>query len=328
MTLKELPADEIAPNPRNPRQHFDEDALAELTESIREQGLLQAVLVRPTDEGDGYELVHGERRLRAVKELGWDTIRAEIRDLGDKEALEVSITENLQREDVSPIEEARGVAALIEEFDLTQAEAAQKIGKSRSHVANQLGLLNLPDLLQRSVLHKTLSPWQARTLNSVWGEYWLWDLTVDHGLSVTELREVISDLKQGREFVYVEREWPIDALKDDLWNAEDEGELLGLDEEEEVFSIATDEFHQFHLWAKQHIDGYDRSLDHDDKYEMRPVVCDMTSMQVVNGYTRVRMADEHGYDGDMKVKMTWPRRIFEWGRVLEGGDTSNSEADD
>lgn len=326
--MTEIPVAEISPNPRNPRERFDEGRIEELADSINEQGLLNPVLVRPRD--DGYELVHGERRVRATEKLGGEKIRAEIRDLGDKEALEISITENLQREDVNPIEEARGFQSLIDEFDLTQAEAAEQLGKSRSHVANQLGLLNLPDELQSHVLHKTISPWMARTLNSVWGEYWLLDLVWDHDLSVTEAREIIDGFENGKEYASVTRDRPITVFEDSLSSTEELAELLDLsDERRELWASA--EYHEWRHWAHQNIDGVDPLIpgldnipgrepqpgDHreEDKLDItpQPVVYDVSLQKIVAGYHRINLAREHyDYEGDIRVEYRHPRRFFEW----------------
>jgi ParB-like chromosome segregation protein Spo0J len=269
--------------------------------------------VRPRD--DGYELVHGERRLRAHEKLGEETIEAEIREMGDKEALEASIVENLQREDVNPIEEAEGIDSLIEEFDLTQAEAAEKLGKSRSHISNQLGLLNLPDELQRYVLCKTLTPWEARTLNSVWGEYWLLDLTFDHGLSVSELREIIDELKNGATFATVLRKRPITAFEDSLASTEELAKKQDLDEEERK-QLEDSETTHYRLWANENIDGFDVQLpDYDEKIDTtpKPVTYDVLSQKVVSGYRRIKLAlDHHDYDGDIRVEFHHHRSIFEW----------------
>ena len=323
--MKELPVADIFPNPRNPRQYFDEDKVAELAESIREQGLLQPVLVRPVD--DGYELVHGERRLRATKKLDRDTIKAEIRDLDDKAALEISITENLQREDVNPVEEARGYESLIDEFDLTQAEAAEKLGVSRSHISNQLGLLKLPEYLQQSVLYKTLSPWQARTLNSVWGEYWLFDLTIDRGLSVNELREVIDQLERGSENITVTRDIPAKALEDCVVT------FVDLDERgyehETICDIKSEEIHQWHLWARNNIDGYDEEWydGRDDEFEVTSVVFHVVEGEVLRGSIQIQRALEEGYDGKMEVDLMFPRDIFEWDKRVPARSSTDEEAE-
>jgi ParB family chromosome partitioning protein len=141
---KRLPVDFIIANRANPRRTFDEDQLEELTNSIREKGVMSPLLVRPTDDPNIFELIAGERRWRASQRAGLHDVPVIIRDVDDKEALELAIIENVQRADLNPLEEALGYAQLIEQFDYTQQDLAQVIGKSRSHVANTLRLMKLP----------------------------------------------------------------------------------------------------------------------------------------------------------------------------------------
>jgi ParB family chromosome partitioning protein len=153
--LRELPLELIAPNPRQPRRRFDEEGLRGLAASVGERGLLQPVLVRPT-AGGGYELVAGERRLRAARMAGLQTIPAVVRERADAETLELALIENMAREDLSPIEEARACAALVDELGLTREEVATRVGRSRVAVSNLMRLLDLPEeaieLLQRGAL--------------------------------------------------------------------------------------------------------------------------------------------------------------------------------
>src|SRR3954447_24076699 len=142
--LRDIPVGLIAPNPEQPRRHFDEATLAALAESIRQRGILQPVLVRPV-AGGTYELVAGERRWRAAGLAGLDTIPALVRARDDAQALEVALIENMAREDLNPIEEARACAALVEELGLTREEVGRRIGRSRVAVSNLLRLLDLPD---------------------------------------------------------------------------------------------------------------------------------------------------------------------------------------
>jgi len=139
---EELQVDQIRPSPYQPRRHFDEEALAELSQSIRTQGLLQPVVVRKLAQG-GYELIAGERRLRAVQLAGLKTIPAVIKTVSDKQASALALIENVQREDLSALEEAMGLARLRDEFELTQQQIADAVGKSRVAIANLLRLLNL-----------------------------------------------------------------------------------------------------------------------------------------------------------------------------------------
>src|SRR3954469_11715906 len=142
--LREIPVELIAPNPRQPRNHFDEATLAGLAESVRHRGILQPVLVRPV-AGGTYELVAGERRWRAAGLAGLETIPALVRETDDAQALEVALIENMAREDLNPVEEARACAALVEDLGLTREEVGRRIGRSRVAVSNLLRLLDLPD---------------------------------------------------------------------------------------------------------------------------------------------------------------------------------------
>lgn len=153
--LRELPLELIAPNPRQPRRRFDEDSLQGLAASVGERGVLQPVLVRPKP-GGSYELVAGERRLRAARLAGLQTIPAVVRERADAETLELALIENMAREDLSPVEEARACAALVDELGLTREEVASRVGRSRVAVSNLMRLLDLPEeaieLLQRGAL--------------------------------------------------------------------------------------------------------------------------------------------------------------------------------
>jgi ParB family chromosome partitioning protein len=153
--LRRIPVGEVHPNPRQPRRSFDEEALQGLAGSLSETGVLQPVLVRPR-AGGGYELVAGERRWRAARIAGLETIPAIVREGGDTMALELALVENMAREDLNPIDEARACAALVEELDLTREDVAARVGRSRVAVSNLIRLLDLPDealeLLERGVL--------------------------------------------------------------------------------------------------------------------------------------------------------------------------------
>ncbi|MGH7699174.1 MAG: ParB/RepB/Spo0J family partition protein, partial [Gemmatimonadales bacterium] len=155
-SLVELPLSAIHPNPFQPRQDVDPAALEELKASIRQAGLLQPVVVRPLAENGGYQIIAGERRLRAVQALGWEKIPAVKRDVDDRTVLTLALIENLQRDDLSPVDEARGYERLIAEFSLTQQDVADAVGRDRSTVANALRLLKLPapvlDMLHEGLL--------------------------------------------------------------------------------------------------------------------------------------------------------------------------------
>ncbi|MDI3327754.1 MAG: ParB/RepB/Spo0J family partition protein [Alicyclobacillaceae bacterium] len=163
--VSQIPIDELRPNPYQPRREFAEEKLAELVESVREHGILQPLIVR---QGlSGYEIVAGERRFRAAKRAGLSTVPAVVRDLTDRQVMEIALIENLQREDLNPIEIAEAYATLMKEFSLTQEMLAERVGQSRSHVANMLRLLNLPPEVREHVSRGTLSMGHARALLSL-----------------------------------------------------------------------------------------------------------------------------------------------------------------
>lgn len=329
-----VPVEAVSPNPQNPRVRVDEVKVDELVDSIAEVGLLQPVLVRPdpNSDEDGYEVVHGTRRLHAVERLGHDTIRAEIRELSDREALEVAITENLQREDVSPIAEARSYQALIDEFGLTQAQAAERLGTSQSHISNRLKLLDLPDRLQDDILRKIFSPWQARELDRVWGTYWLYDLALDWELSVRQLRQVIDDLERGTEYVSLTTEWTADEL-DEYWgraptdastDAEaDANPKAFLDVDGNPVTTHSSELgHAFH-WMHRTLDDYEAPIERFEKTDPQPIIFWWEGKRILLGYTRLSLAESKGYTGTFEVKTIFHRSLFEWHPVEQ--DTAGED---
>ena len=159
---REIPVTAIRPNPYQPRDAFDEQALGALADSIREVGLLQPVLVRPA--GDGFELIAGERRWRAAQRVGLQTIPALVRETDDNTALEQALVENLQRDDLNPLEEAAAYQQLIEDFHLTHEQVASRMGKSRAAISNTLRLLQLPPSIQRALREGQLTMGHARAL--------------------------------------------------------------------------------------------------------------------------------------------------------------------
>jgi len=161
--LADIPTSEIRPNPQQPREHFDEEALAALSDSIREVGVLQPVLVRAAEAG-GFELIAGERRWRAARRVGLPTIPAIIRVADDATMLQHAIVENVQREELNPLEEAAAYQQLIEDFALTHDEVATRVGKSRVTITNTLRLLQLPPSIQRYVKDGSLRMGHARAL--------------------------------------------------------------------------------------------------------------------------------------------------------------------
>ena len=157
-----VPLKAIRPGAQQPRQAFAEDAIAELADSIKEKGILQPLLVRAV--AGGYELIAGERRFRAAQRLGLEQVPVTIRPADDREALELALIENIQREDLNPLEEANAYRRLIDEFALTQEQIATQVGKNRSTVANTLRLLQLPDAIKRDIERGLLSAGHARAL--------------------------------------------------------------------------------------------------------------------------------------------------------------------
>ena len=189
---------EIEPNREQPRKIFDEAALGELADSIATHGVIQPLLVRPIKDG-GYQLVAGERRWRAARIAGLTEVPVVIKDLTDSETVELAMVENLQREDLNPLEEALGYKFMMEKLAITQDEAAQKVGKSRPAVANALRLLRLPDEIQAMVENKQLSPGHARALLSFENEARMLEvakLIIAKGLSVREIEKMAQNSKK------------------------------------------------------------------------------------------------------------------------------------
>ena len=187
---------DIEPNKEQARKQFDEAALSELADSIAQHGVLQPLLVRPLI-GGGYQLVAGERRWRASRIAGLTQVPVVIKELSDTEAAVISLIENLQREDLNPVEEALGFASLMKDFNLTQEEAAQRVGKSRPAVANALRLLKLPEKVLDMVRENKLSAGHARALAAIEDEKILIstaELIVEKGLSVRAVEKLVKTL--------------------------------------------------------------------------------------------------------------------------------------
>jgi ParB family chromosome partitioning protein len=164
--LAHLPVEQIRPNARQPRKRFDHEPIAGLADSIRTQGMIQPVVVRPRLEG-GYELIAGERRWRAAREAGVATIPAVIREADDRDSLLLGLVENVAREDLSPVEEARGYAVLLDEFELSLGEVAERVGRSKPAISNKMRLLELPDDVLAMVERRELSEGHARAVLAV-----------------------------------------------------------------------------------------------------------------------------------------------------------------
>lgn len=187
---------EIEPNKEQARKHFDDEALTELADSIAEHGVLQPLLVRPLI-GGGYQLIAGERRWRASRIAGLTEVPVVIKSLTDEEAAVISLIENLQREDLNPVEEAYGFADLIKQFGLTQEEAAKRVGKSRPAVANALRILKLPEPVIDMIRDGTLSAGHAKTLAGIDDEKKVIAAAkeiVEKGLSVREAEKLVKNI--------------------------------------------------------------------------------------------------------------------------------------
>jgi len=163
-TLKSIPISQIGRNPFQPRREFNSDEMAELQESLKASGLLQPITVRRRPGKDGFELIAGERRLRAATKLGWKEIPAIIKEIDDKTVLTLALVENLQRTDLNPIEEGEGYYRLSHEFGLTQLQIAETVGKDRTTIANMLRLLQLPDTVRRLLQDGQLTMGHAKVL--------------------------------------------------------------------------------------------------------------------------------------------------------------------
>jgi ParB family chromosome partitioning protein len=210
-----VPLSAIRRSPWQPRHHFEESSLAELVQSVRERGVLQPLLVRRA--GDGFELIAGERRLRAAQEAGLKEVPVVIMEVSDREALELALVENLQRDDLNLIEEAEGYRTLAEKFQLTQEEISQRVGKARTTVTNALRLLELPDTVKRAVAERLLSPGHAKALLGLdipQEREALANRIVAEGLSVRTVERIVARLRKGPRKGRAEKsDIPADHLK-------------------------------------------------------------------------------------------------------------------
>ena len=199
-SVSRLPINDIEPNRDQPRKTFDEEALGELAKSIADHGVIQPLLVRPMTDGS-YQLIAGERRWRASRMAGLTEVPVVIREMSDSEAMELALVENLQREDLNPIEEARGFQLLMETYALTQEQAASRVGKSRPAVANAMRLLLLPDDVLQMVETGVLSAGHARALLGLAqsdGMVALAKQIVEKGLSVRETERLVKTATQDK----------------------------------------------------------------------------------------------------------------------------------
>jgi len=220
----DIAIDRIRPNPSQPRQRFDDAELATLTASIREHGVLQPLLV--TETLGGYQLVAGERRLRAARAAGLERVPAIVRQFDEQAQLEIALVENLQREDLDPIEAAQGFRRLIDEFGFTSEQIAERIGRARSTVANTLRLLDLAPVVQQAVIERSLTEGHARALGGLSVEHQQHVVTsvIDQDLSVRQTEELVRRLREPRgagaaRVAAPERDADLDRVEEDLRRA-------------------------------------------------------------------------------------------------------------
>lgn len=220
--VQSIPVSEIRPNPYQPRKTFDPTALRELRDSIKLHGILQPVILRRS-EAKGYELVVGERRYRAAKEAGLEAIPAVVRTLDDREMMELAVLENLQREDLSVLEEAESYDLLMKNLDMTQAKLADRLGKSRPYIANMVRLLSLPAEVQVMLRDGSLSMGHARALLGLKDKKNIKPVAkkaVAEGLTVRQLEKLVGDLNNN-----VSRETPKKQEKIPFFIKESESQL-------------------------------------------------------------------------------------------------------
>ena len=202
--IVEISIDELRANPYQPRKVFKDEALIELSESIKEHGVFQPIIVKKSIKG--YEIIAGERRVRASKKAGLEKIPAIIRNLNDEQMMEIALLENLQRENLSAIEEAIAYKSMIEKLSLTQDELAKKVGKSRSHVTNILGLLRLPKVVQQMVANNQISMGHARALSKLEDEKKIIQMANDIVNKKLPVREVEKESLNENKKVKIERQ--------------------------------------------------------------------------------------------------------------------------
>ncbi len=186
--LRHLPIDLLRANPNNPRRYFADEEIQSLATSLKEKGVLQPIMVRP--KGSEYEIVAGERRWRAAQRAGIHQVPVIIRELDDRETLEIAIIENVQRSDLNPLEEARAYKMLMDQYDYTQQQLAESIGKSRSHIANTMRLMQLPDSVLINVENGSLSAGHARAIVATENPSDLAQKIIELGLSVRQAEDM------------------------------------------------------------------------------------------------------------------------------------------
>ena len=218
----QIQIDNLVPSRFQPRQNFDENALNDLVDSIREKGVLQPLLVRPSPEKEGvFEIIAGERRFRASKKAGLVQLPVIIKEFDDKTALEIALIDNLQRENLNPLEEAKAYVRLMDDFKYTQEELARVVGKSRSYVANMMRLLELPTSIQNMLICKDITVGHARSLLGVKNAEKLAKEVVKKGLSVRQVEQLVANKTPKTPTPLAEKDKDVESLEHDL------SELLG-----------------------------------------------------------------------------------------------------
>ncbi|MDZ5606617.1 ParB/RepB/Spo0J family partition protein [Bacillus pseudomycoides] len=207
--IQEIALNELRPNPYQPRKNFQKEAILELAASIKEHGILQPLIVRKSIKG--YEIVAGERRYRAAKEARLETVPAVVRELNEQQMMEFALLENLQREDLNPMEEALAYQMLMDELNVTQEQLAKRLGKSRPYIANYVRLLTLPSFVQEMIAEGNLSMAHGRTLLTIKDEEQLKSLLKrieKEGLNVRQLEQIVQQMHQrvSRETKKVKQE--------------------------------------------------------------------------------------------------------------------------
>ena len=213
-----LSVNEVEPNREQPRKEFDEKALSELSKSIEKNGVIQPILVRPVT-GGAYQIVAGERRWRAARMAGLQEVPVVIREMSDEDAAVFALIENLQREDLNPVEEAEGIRSLIEEFGMTQEEAADRVGKSRTAVTNTLRLLKLPQNILSMVAKGKITAGHARALISLSDEgemLRIANAVIDNNLTVREVEKTVKTSLSGEKAKPSKREKKRDKYYDEV----------------------------------------------------------------------------------------------------------------
>lgn len=226
-TVNTVPLSALEPSPFQPRRVFDENAINDLVESIKTKGVLQPLLVRRKDDSENkYEIIGGERRWRASQMAGLTEVPVLVKSFSDKEALEVALIENLQRQDLNPLEEAEGYRRLMDEFSNTQEDLAKAVGKSRSHVANMMRLLGLPDKVKESLEQGKLTSGHARALLNAKNPEQLAEIVISKGLNVRQTEKLSQDAGEKKPRASTVRK----NDKSDEWNqlANDLTKTLGM----------------------------------------------------------------------------------------------------